>query len=144
MAMKFMLCVCCIALSAAASGQKNEFGWLIGTWQETKNSFEVWLNQDSLLAGRAYQIDHTTGKQIESEVIRLVKKGNDFFYIPDVAGPQNPVKFKITSFNKNSFIAENPSHDFPKKISYRRTGEMLEAVISDESQSRHFTFKKIK
>ena len=142
--MKLILSFSFLVSSTVLFGQQNEFGWLIGTWQETKYSFEIWKSEGNFLSASAYQIDHQTGKQIVSEEIKLIKKGDDFYYVPDVAGPQGPVEFKITSFDKNSFVAENPEHDFPKKITYKRTGELLEAAISGESKSLHFTFKKIK
>jgi len=142
--MKFILFVWFWVASTALFGQQTEFGWLIGTWQEAKYSFEIWKDEGSFLSATAYQIDYQSGKKIVSEEIKLIKKGNSFYYIPDVAGPQGPVEFKITSFDKNSFIAENPEHDFSKKIVYKRTNEQLEATVSGERKSLHFTFNKIK
>ena len=142
--MKFILTVCFLIASSFLLAQQSEFGWLIGTWQEAKYSFEIWKEQDSFLSASAYQIDHQTGSKIINEEIKLIKKENDFYYIPDIAGPQGPVQFKITFFDKNSFVAENFEHDFPKKIVYKRTGELLDATISGGSKSLHFTFKRIK
>ncbi len=124
--MKLILSFCFLIVSSALFAQQNEFGWLIGTWQEAKYSFEIWKDEGNFLSASAYQIDHQSGSKVVSEEIKLVKKGNDFYYIPDVAGPQGSIEFKITSFDENSFTAENPEHDFPKKIIYKRTGERLE------------------
>ena len=86
--MKFMLSVCCLTASIALFGQQSEFGSHIGTWQETKYSFEIWRDEDSFLSATAYQVDSQSGKRIVGEEIKLVKKRNDFLYIPDIAGPQ--------------------------------------------------------
>ncbi len=142
--MKLILSFCFLIVSSALFAQQNEFGWLIGTWQEAKYSFEIWKDEGNFLSASAYQIDHQSGSKVVSEEIKLVKKGNDFYYIPDVAGPQGSIEFKITSFDENSFTAENPEHDFPKKIIYKRTGERLEATISGGSKSISYSFKKIK
>jgi len=85
-----------------------------------------------------------SGTKTITEEIKLIKKGNDFYYVPDVTGPQGPIEFKITSFDNNSFIAENPDHDFPKRIAYRKNDARLEAIISGGSNAISYTFKKIK
>ncbi|HEV8515545.1 MAG TPA: DUF6265 family protein [Cyclobacteriaceae bacterium] len=143
--MKLILSICLLTVSSALFGQQKEFNWLIGTWQDAKYSFEVWKDEGGFLSATAYQIDHQSGNKNVNEEIKLIKKGNDFYYVPDVAGPQGPIEFKITSFDKNSFTAENPSHDFPKKIIYKKINEQqLEATISGGSKSISYAFKKIK
>ncbi len=142
--MKLILSFCFLIVSSALFAQQSEFGWLMGTWQEAKYSFEIWKDEGNFLSASAYQIDQQSGSKVVSEEIKLVKRGNDFYYIPDVAGPQGSIEFRITSFDENSFTAENPEHDFPKKIVYKRTGELLEATISGGSKSISYAFKKIK
>ena len=143
--MKLILSFCFWIVSSALFGQQNEFSWLIGTWQEVdENSFEVWKVEDSFLSGSSYKVDKSGNKTLTEE-IKLIKKGNDFFYMPDVAGPQGPIEFKITSFDTNSFTAENPEHDFPKKIVYKKINEnQLDATISGGSRSIRYSFKKVK
>jgi len=143
--MKLLLSICFLMASSAVFGQQSEFGWLIGTWQEAKYSFEIWKDEGSFLSASAYQIDHQSGSKTVTEEIKLIKRGNDFYYVPDVAGPQGPIEFKITSFDKSSFTAENPKHDFPKKIVYKKVNEQqLEATISGGDRSTSYSFKKIK
>ena len=143
--MKLILSFCFWIVSSALFGQQNEFSWLIGTWQEVdENSFEVWKEEDSFLSGSSYKMD-TSGNKTVTEEIKLIKKGNDFYYVPDVAGPQGPIEFKITSFDTGGFTAENPSHDFPKKITYKKINEQqLEATISSGNKFISYSFKKIK
>ena len=125
-------------------GQQKEFNWLIGTWQEDENSFEVWKEEGSFLAGSSYKIDKSGNKTVTEE-IKLIKRGSDFYYVPDVAGTQGPIEFKITSFDQNSFTAENPEHDFPKKIMYKKINEkQLDATISGGNKSISYSFKKAK
>ncbi len=142
--MKFIVWACFLFASLPLLGQKSEFGWLLGTWQEDKKmSFEVWIDEGRFLSGSAYFMDHS-GKKTITEEIKLIRKGKDFYYVPDVAGPQGPIEFKITSFDNNSFIAENPDHDFPKKIAYKKMDERLEAIISGGRNEISYTYKKIK
>jgi hypothetical protein len=131
--------------TSALFGQQNEFSWLIGTWQEeNKMSFEVWKDEGAFLSAISYTLDQAGNKTVTEE-IKLTRKGSDFYYVPDVIGPQGPVEFKITSFDKISFTAENPEHDFPKKISYKKINEhKLEATISGGDKSISYSFKKVK
>jgi hypothetical protein len=126
-------------------GQQKEFEWLIGTWQEEgKQAFEVWTKTDDFLSAESYKMKD--GNRIVTEENKIIKKGNDFFYVPDVAGPQGPIEFKITSFDKNSFTAENPAHDFPQKIIYKRVDENhLQAFVSkkDNTNILRFFYSKI-
>lgn len=66
------------------------------------------------------------------ETISLVFRNNKYYYIP-VTSRQNdnkPVSFAITSFDGKGFVAENPEHDFPKRITYRLiTKDSIHAFI---------------
>ncbi|MBI1770201.1 MAG: hypothetical protein HYR67_17675 [Bacteroidetes bacterium] len=124
--------------------RQKEFSWLVGTWQEEgKQSFEVWKWDDNFLSAESYKMKE--GSKIITEEIKLIKKGNEFYYVTDVAGPQGPVEFKITSFGLGLFTAENPAHDFPKKISYEKIDDThLKATIGDANKTIGYTFIKIK
>lgn len=141
--MKSLTLVFCF-VSVYAFSQKKEFGWLIGTWQEEgKQAFEEWKEDNSFLLGVSYQMKD--GKKVITEEIKLIKKGEDFFYVPDVAGPQGPVEFKVTSHNKTSFIAKNPNHDFPTKIGYEKIDDThVKASIGDANKTISYSFIKIK
>ncbi len=150
--MKFILSVSFLFVPMLLLAQQKEFNWLIGTWQEEnlptgqagKKLFEEWKEADGFLAGSGYKLD-AGGNKIINEEIKLVKRGRDFYYVPDVAGPQGAIEFKINSITKNSFTAENPTHDFPKKIIYKLTSENhLEATVSSETKSISYSFLKIK
>ena len=102
----------------------KSFGWMIGTWKmETKRGaiIETWISvNDSSFAGESFMVK-ITGGTVPLKKIQLVCRSKEYFYIP-VAEGQNDnkqEKFKITSFNESGFVAENPEHDFPKRITYK-------------------------
>ena len=128
----------------SASAQQKEFGWLVGTWQETgKSNFEVWALSDNELRAESYELRPDGSKKV-SERIRLIRKGSDFLYVPDVPHNKGPVEFKITSFDASGFVAENPEHDFPKKITYQIDGMKMQATISHGSKTYSYFFHKTK
>ena len=140
---KVALSVFFLSFSTFLAAQQSDFGWLIGTWkQENKMSFEVWRREGEFLSGSAYKVDQSGNKSITEE-IKLIKKGSDFYYVPDVAGPQGEIEFKVTYFDKEGFTAENLAHDFPKKIIYKINEKQLIATISGGTKSISYSFQKI-
>jgi hypothetical protein len=68
------------------------------------------------------------------EKIHLAFRNGNYYYIPTVKNQngEQPVEFKITSNNETGFVAENPLHDFPKRISYTLVNkDSIHAVIDD-------------
>jgi hypothetical protein len=144
----FILCFC---LLSAGSGlaQRSEFHWLIGTWKvDGTNEFERWTSYDTThdLTGSAFRIQE--GDTVITEAITLLHYQGAFHYVPDVAGDQPPIDFTITSYDDHSFIAENPKHDFPKIIRYKRivagNQESIEAAIEGNGKVILYSFKKQK
>ncbi len=123
------------------AGKMDSFKWLIGSWSmESKNELiiETWRPMtDTSFEGESTRYNKKTTETVPLEKIRVVSRDKEYFYIP-VAQGQNkngPTEFKITSFNKNGFMAENPSHDFPKRISYTLSKkDSLHAFIDAGSQ----------
>ncbi|MFM9837126.1 MAG: DUF6265 family protein [Cyclobacteriaceae bacterium] len=131
-------------ISQSLFAQVQEFAWLIGTWKEKSAvSYEEWKLMGNLLQATSYQQD-AAGKKKITEEIKLIKKDGKFFYVPDVEGEQGPIYFEITHFDKNSFVAENAAHDFPKKITYKKTEDQLQASIQDDTMALMFNFQKVK
>ncbi|MBL7724618.1 MAG: hypothetical protein JNK27_10740 [Chitinophagaceae bacterium] len=98
------------------------FSWLNGHWtmpEKDGTVTEEWkIVNDSLMDGKS---DFVKGDSvIPFETIRIFRKDTSFYYEAKAAGQNNeqPVAFKLTSFSDTGFVAENPQHDFPKRISY--------------------------
>lgn len=129
-----------------AKAQLHDFKWLIGRWKlGDKSTYEVWKQADDGLAGEAFEI--RGGDTIITEVVSLKFYNNAYHYIPDVAGDQPAIDFLITSADNNGFVAENPDHDFPKKIIYeyinRVREERINAVIEGDGKSISYSFLKV-
>ena len=120
---------CCFWLLAC--NNKNEqpqkgidqLKWLSGNWQtkgEEVTTTEEWSEvHDGHMHGRS---DIIKGDSvIPFETVEIFKRDSSFFYEVKAAGQNNeqPVAFRMTSFSDSGFVAENPQHDFPKRITYR-------------------------
>jgi hypothetical protein len=147
----FLLLLVGTALSAGQLfAQQREFGWLVGTWKlKDKNAFEHWVynEKENALYGISYRIKNTADTVVTEE-IRLKFQDGSFYYIPDVAGAQGPVPFKITKYTAATFTAENPAHDFPKIIRYKfvqqEGRDINEASIEGDGKIISYTFVRVK
>ena len=128
--------------------QISNFNWLVGSWKlQNKNTYEVWKvsSDNKSLEGKSFKV--TITDTLMNEEIKLSFYDNSYYYIPDVAGDQGPVRFKIIDYNENGFTAENPDHDFPKRIRYDRRREhgkdFIAASIEGNGKTISYLFEKV-
>jgi hypothetical protein len=84
---------------------------------------------------------------VEFEQIRIESRTAGIFF---VASPsrQATAEFKATSFTESAITFENPEHDFPKKISYRRQGAdsliaSVEGPRSGQTRTISFPYRRV-
>lgn len=125
------------------TAQKNEaFKWLVGTWKiDTKNGsiVEVWqLKNDSTLQAKSYFVKNNTDT-LPEESVELICNNNNWFFIPTVNGQNNnkPVVFKLIFYKGTEFICENPEHDYPQRITYRRIKNQLFASTEGREKGKY-------
>lgn len=117
--------------SGAANAAGPAFDWLAGHWcggTEQRQIEEVWLPQaGGALLGMSRTL---AGDSTESfEFMRLVPSGKDAgFHVQPNGVPAT--LFTISSQGRGWVVFENPAHDFPNRIEYRRDGDALKAAIS--------------
>lgn len=123
---------------------------LTGTWKmNTKRGAvcEEWKKMNkNYLQSKGYMI---RGKDtIISERIALTNTKEGIFYTSTVEDQNNkqPIPFKMTGSENNTFVFENPQHDFPKRIVYKLiTADSLHAYIDDGTETgkrQNFYYKR--
>nr|WP_068886760.1 DUF6265 family protein [Pedobacter panaciterrae] len=133
----------------SVNGQSNpqkfkDLEWLVGKWTRVnakagESGYETWTRISPVkLSGKGVTLKGE--KPIFVENLEFKIKGNDIFYVVMVTGEKQPTYFKLTELNKDGFTCENPEHDFPKKISYKKTGNNVKATISGNGQSVDYNF----
>ncbi|MNL40375.1 hypothetical protein D3C87_1627190 [compost metagenome] len=149
-AKKLLLIIPLLVLAAITNGQEShqqkfkKLEWLQGKWIRTnakagQSGYEIWTKiSDLKLSGKGVTLK---GKEtIFVENLEFIAKGNDIFYTVMVTGEKQPTYFKLTALSADGFTCENPAHDFPKKITYKRSGKNVKAVISGNGQSMDYNF----
>lgn len=120
----------------------EKMNWLVGQWEnKTPEGLltETWTkDNDSTFTGQTYYIKNEKDT-IHSESIVLTQAKEELIYRPTVKGQNNdePVDFKLTSDIEHNFTFENPAHDYPKKIVYKKVNDKsLVATISGNQQGK--------
>ncbi|MBL0913880.1 MAG: hypothetical protein IBJ09_16055 [Bacteroidia bacterium] len=119
----------------------QQASWLLGSWQSVMPEgtiVEEWKTlNDSVFSARSFFV---SGKDTSfGETITLEQKGKELYYIP-VVKDQNegkPVPFRLSSPAGAELAFENPGHDFPQKIVYKKiTEDSLLTEVSGNMQGR--------
>lgn len=117
--------------TGAATAATGELDWLAGHWcggRAERTINEVWLPE---AGGALLGMSRTVrgGKMESFEFMRLVPEGKDVGFHVQPNGLPATV-FAITGRGEGSLVFENPAHDFPNRIEYRRDGDGLRATIA--------------
>ena len=142
-----VIVVCVLFISCQKKSEKNfeqleKMNWLIGNWENKMPEgllTETWKkDNDSTFSGTSYFIINNKDT-VHSETIILTQLNDELVYRPTVKGQNNdePVDFKLSSESENTFSFENPKHDYPQKIVYKKVNETsLIATISGTQQGK--------
>ena len=114
--------------SVAPSAAALDLAWLVGHWCSAageQTSEELWLAERGLMLGlnRSLGSDGTAFEFLRVEIGSI---GADYVAQP---GGAPPTRFRLVEAAAHSVTFENPAHDYPKRIRYRRDAEQLFAAV---------------
>lgn len=136
----FVLCL------LSSCGYNNQFDWILGDWIRTndeagKVTKEHWTKESNdRYAGISYTLENNDTVFYEDMLILRVQ---DDWTLRITGVHEQPMDFLITSFNADTFTAENPENEFPKMISYQKLNESLKAKVANDEFSLDFYFEPI-
>jgi hypothetical protein len=121
----------------------NDVGWITGCWEYTRGTRHVteqWMAPEgATMMGVSRTVNSGRTTEWEFLIVREGAKGLEY-----VAKPSGQAEAVFTSslVSATEAVFENPAHDFPKKIVYRRDGDMLTASIEGpmNGQTRRVDF----
>ena len=121
---------------APAAALNPTLDWIAGHWcvdlgEDTIE--ELWLPpHGGLVVGLGRT--RTTDRTIAFEYFRIVDRDGIQSYIAQPGG-QPPTAFKRTAGGERWVRFENPDHDFPQRVEYRRDGDALRAEIAGPGEN---------
>ena len=156
MLMRALLCLLMMIFlgsfsSAGQSSGVDRLEWIAGCWASDDGKErieEVWMKP----AGQSMMGMSRTvagGKTVFTEHIQIRENNGQTAYIVALGMGAKPVVFKLTKVSDNEAIFENPTHDFPQRIIYRReSADALFARIDGAEKGVNkaidFRYKRVK
>lgn len=138
-----------VALAGASPGQVSveQLGWMSGRWESVSGSRWVEEQWSAPRGGTMFGFSRTgEGAALaEFEFLRLARDERGAIAYFAAPGGRLPVPFRLTSAGASSATFENPAHDFPQRIVYRRDGETMTATISagDGGNAISWTYRRV-
>ena len=131
---------------APAPAGVGDLAWMSGQWQS--ESGERW----TAVAGRprrggamlGLSRSGRGGTMREYEFLRIQAGADGVPVYHASPGGRAPVGFRLVARDGSSATFENPQHDYPQRIHYRRDGDMMVATISaiDGSNPTSWTYRR--
>jgi hypothetical protein len=133
-------------LTAAPATRVADLAWMSGQWESVQGG--RWTEESWSAPRGGVMLGHSrsgNGERLrEFEFLRL-QAGADGVpvYLAQPSG-RAPVPFRLTAREGASATFENPDHDFPQRIVYRRNGDSMVATISalDGSNAVSWTYRR--
>jgi hypothetical protein len=107
----------------AAPATVMQVGWMAGCWERvagTRRIEEQWMApRGGLMLGMSRTMAGDTLREYEQ--VALFEREGRLVYAATPAR-QAPAEFSSIAVSDSAVIFENPSHDFPQRVLYRRRG----------------------
>jgi Domain of unknown function (DUF6265) len=111
----------------------EDISWLAGCWERVDPSKGLQINEQWMkpAGGTMFGTGRTVknGKTIDYEFTRIETRPEGLFFVARPSANKADTDFKIIRSSKFEIVFENPSHDFPQRVMYRREGDDLFARI---------------
>jgi hypothetical protein len=129
----------------------SELSWISGDWQTGPGGRAQVEEHWTAVAGASMMGMSRTvvgEKTAEFEYLRIEQRPDgNIYYVAHPKARCPGTDFKLTRASASEAVFENPEHDFPKRIIYRKTADdALTASIDggEGTKSMSFAFKKMK
>ncbi len=126
-----------LPLDATDATAIESLAWLAGHWtyaREGATNEELWLPADAgLMLGINRSV--TAAGKSSFEQFRIEERAAGVFLIA-APGGEDPTEFKLTNSAPRRAVFENPEHDFPQRILYERTGNVLSARVEGSADGK--------
>jgi len=128
----------------------SELSWISGDWQTPAGGrVQIEEHWTQPAGGSMMGMSRTIAgdKTVEFEYLRIEQRESGIYYVAHPKARCPGTDFKLMRVSSSEAVFENPEHDFPKRIIYRKTAaDALTASIDagEGTKSMSFAFKRSK
>jgi hypothetical protein len=115
----------------------RDIAWMTGCWEMTRNGRHIVEHWTAPEGGTLMAVSRTVaaGKTHEYEFLMIREADGALEYVARPSG-QTEATFRSVRVSADDVVFENPTHDFPTRISYRRTEGGLVAATEGERDGK--------
>lgn len=149
----FALLVGAALFPSAAAPQEEKrpslerLAWLTGSWQFTRDGRTVEEHWIAPAGGSMLAVNRTVAgdRTVAFEFLQIRSAPAGLAYIAQPNG-RPPTVFPLKRMSDDEVVFENPAHDFPQRIVYRRTAHgfnaRIEGTINGQERAMDFPFQR--
>ena len=142
-----------LAITTQVSAQTltlTDISWIAGAWQSEpggrRQSEEHWTTvAGASMLGMSRTV--AGDKTVEFEYLRIEQRADGIYYVAHPKARCPGTDFKLTRASATEAVFENPQHDFPKRIIYRKSGDdALTATIDagEGTKAMSYSYRRVK
>ena len=129
-AMNLSILLMTVALAAPTSSVQD-LSWISGCWASVgaeAGSGETWM---APAGGTLFGVSRTVkgGKTVAHEFMQIRETGPGQIAFIALPSGQKEASFPLVRLSGQEAVFENPQHDFPQRVIYRRDGDLLTGRI---------------
>jgi hypothetical protein len=150
LALALLITLVFVASASTQTPTLADISWIAGDWQTAPGGRAQIEEHCTQAAGATMMgMGRTVAgeKTVEFEYLRIEQRADGIYYVAHPKARCPGTDFKLTRASTTEAVFENPQHDFPKRIIYRKTADdALTASIDggEGTKAMSFAFKRMK
>jgi Domain of unknown function (DUF6265) len=135
-------------MSSVLAATLGQVAWLQGCWQMTAGDRVVEEQWMAPRGGVMLSIGRTVRgeKLVEYEWVMLSEQDGKLAYEAHPSGQQSAV-FTAQTSSGTEVVFENPAHDYPQRVGYKRDGDALlawiDGTVNGKSRRAEFPYRRV-
>ena len=127
-----------------------DLSWISGDWQTApggKAQIEEHWTQPAGASMMGMGRTVASNKTVEFEYLRIEQRADGIYYVAHPKGRCPGTDFKLTRASATEAVFENPQHDFPKRVIYRKgSDDALTATVDggEGTKAISYAYRRMK
>jgi hypothetical protein len=134
----------------AQSFKIEDLAWISGDWETASGRMQIDEHWTKVAGNSLIGMSRTVagGKTVFFEYLRIEARGADIYYVAHPKARTPGTDFKLTRLTAQEAVFENPAHDFPKRIIYRKNADgsltaRIEGDGTEKEKPQDFQYRPI-
>ena len=135
--------------ASAASFKIEDLAWLSGDWETAPGRMRIDEHWTKVAGGSLIGMSRMVAgdRTVFFEYLRIETRGADIFYVAHPKAKSPGTDFKLVKLGAQEAVFENPTHDFPKRIIYRKNADgsltaRIEGDGSEKEKPQEFNYRR--